>query len=60
MAVPFLMLFSSCSKKDDLGGDTQKKVDLVFQANLTKPMLKSGNLDYDALLADLDCKWADY
>ncbi|GET20121.1 hypothetical protein JCM18694_03670 [Prolixibacter denitrificans] len=40
--------------------DEPQKVDLVFQANLTKPVLKSANLPYDEMLAELDCDWADY
>jgi len=58
-AVPFAMLFS-CTKKDDMSIDEPQKVDLVFQANLTKPMLKAANLPYDEMLAALDCSWADY
>jgi hypothetical protein len=58
-AVPFAMLFS-CTKKDDMRVDQTQKVDLVFQANLTKPMLKAANLPYDEMLAALDCSWADY
>jgi len=60
IAVPFAMLFSSCNKKDDMSIDEPQKVDLVFQANLTKPVLKSANLPYDEMLAALDCDWADY
>ena len=59
IAVPFAMLFS-CTKKDDMGVDQIQKVDLVFQANLTKPVLKAANLPYDEMLAALNCDWADY
>jgi hypothetical protein len=59
IAVPFAMLFSSCNKKDDMSIDEPQKVDLVFQANLTKPTLKSANLPYDEMLAALDCQLSD-
>jgi hypothetical protein len=60
IAVPFAMLFSSCNKKDVMSLGEPQKVDLVFQANLTKPALKAANLPYDDILSKLDCSVEDY
>lgn len=52
--VALLAVVWACSRTEDTGNSTPK-VDITFFAEKSGPTLKNGSLDWDTILAELDC-----